>query len=301
MSYGSPFVPTISSRRPAQPPVSSRRASPSRVWPISIGALAIAAGIWILMRRDESGGGSSADAPPAATGCPSSSGRADPRAGERAAPVKSQTPAHDMPAATAVVPTSVKSTAETLPQQDGWDTEVISEAIDQQQKTLTKLLLHPADLTTEALKKLASADVTCGPLRPSGQSEEFRDRLFVVTRGKSDSAATHSGLQALADQLKALVAPGGGSGELHAKFKTIRVEPRKDGVRTEAYFQIGGRTPSGSLQINATWECLWTANDTPLLKSVRVLDYEEITGLAKAGPMFADVTEAVLADNASFR
>jgi hypothetical protein len=209
----------------------------------------------------------------------------------------------------AVVPSSVKTTAETLPHEDGWDTEVFNEAVDQQQKALTKLLLHPNELTTDALIKIATDDVTSEALRPVEQSEVFRDHLFVVTRANrrdepGGSRASHQGLEKLAAQLKSLVAPGGGSGDLHAKFKTIRVEPRGDGVRTEAYFQIGGRTPIGSLQINATWECLWTPAERgrlPRLKSIRVLDYEEITGLSKAGPMFADVTESVLGDNASFK
>jgi hypothetical protein len=237
-------------------------------------------------------------------------------------PLVIQPPASTHPgpseAPTALVPGSVKTTAETLPHEDGWDTEVFSEAVDQQQKALAKLLLHPNELNAEALAKIAAEDVTSDELRPSGRSEVFRDRLFVVTRASrrvkpGGSPAPTQGLPELAAQLQSLVAPGGASTDLHAKFKTIRVEPRDDGVRTEAYFQIGGRTPEGSLQINATLECLWTSEPPsggtgsasgtrpPRLKSLRVLDYEEITGLAKTGPMFADVTEAVLADNASFK
>ncbi|MCH8046849.1 MAG: VCBS repeat-containing protein [Planctomycetes bacterium] len=202
------------------------------------------------------------------------------------------------------------STSSDSPQLDpaggDWSSEAFSRAADGQLKIVEKLLTRSGDINVGNVATLVDDRFNSTALRPADLSEAYRSDAIVVQRQSGeqaiDPATARRGPQRFAEVLGELQALLRGASDVRSKFKTVRVRLTGEGATTSASFQIAARTPSGSLQINATWHCGWTRSakgEKPKLLSLRVSDYEQITGRA-TGPMFADCTAAVLGANASF-
>jgi hypothetical protein len=189
---------------------------------------------------------------------------------------------------------------------DDWDSEAFSRAADGQLKLVEKLLARAGDVLVSDVAALVDDRFTASALLPAKRIVAYRSQAIVVERQTDeravDSAGAQRGPQRLINVLGELRSMLNGASDIRGQFKTVRVELKDDEANTSATFQIAARTPTGSLQINATWHCGWTRGGDgkkPTLISLRVSDYEQITGRA-GGPMFADCTSAVLGANASF-
>lgn len=189
------------------------------------------------------------------------------------------------------------------PAKQGWPTEVVASVAGKQLKSLTKALITGKPIDPSALADHVTDDFRGTAIRPQGLEVVYDGTALVVRRqasGNSNSNAEYEGPAGLARGLNELVSVIGNVQNAHEKFKIFRVETvAPSETLTDAYFQFGARTSSGTFQVNATWRCRWKTGKQIELKSIEVLDYEETVGRA-SGPMFADCTESVL-DGTVFR
>ena len=192
----------------------------------------------------------------------------------------------------------------------GWETEVLSEAADGQLSVLAGLLQRPDQLDAAQLSQLIADDFSCGDLRPSEMQNAFDDGPLLVERGVIDLAAvsaetvgTHRGVDSLLAALGALLEPLGEATDVHAKFKLYNVDPSAESFTTRQYFSASGRTATGMVEQNATWLIRWVRpvpTAPPKIAWIGVEDFEEVTTRTEDGPLFADVTEAVLGSNSAY-
>ncbi|MEM7235070.1 MAG: hypothetical protein AAF517_23030, partial [Planctomycetota bacterium] len=211
------------------------------------------------------------------------------------------------PEADAVLPGTEHVVPKDAADKDGWKTEVFSQNAGSQLQTVVKSLA--SQKTKESLTSVLAESVQMAPLRPSDLTEAFRDTAFVVRRASVSSlkaqSLTAADAAGFAKNLSGLLSAFQGAKDLHSKIKVFDVRLGDAGSSPEigAYVYVDGRHEAGTFQIKTTWRTTWKpaeANGPPRLLSVRVEDYEEVEGLASAGPMFADCTDAVLSHNPIF-
>jgi hypothetical protein len=207
------------------------------------------------------------------------------------------------------LPSTLVETPRDDPLADGWDTEVFWEASDRVLRGIGSLI-ESGSPSADSAGAFVSAGYSSAPLRLPGLVEVFRDPAFTVRRAANPDpappAGAHRGAAGFAKALEELLEPFRGGRDIHAKWKTFRVElPPGDAApgaraRTKSYFLLTGETPEGPLQMTATWALEWTASSPatpPVLESIAVESHEETT--ASKG-LFADCTEASLGGNAIF-
>ncbi|MEO2047208.1 MAG: VCBS repeat-containing protein [Pirellulales bacterium] len=198
------------------------------------------------------------------------------------------------------------------PKRDGWDSEAVSNAIQQQLNAFGNFLVESATDDADKLASLVTADVNFGPLRPHSLTDVFQDETMVVRRAdeagtegaeKEDAGNMASGAKGLAEELGLLTLPLQPTTGRRYKFKIVRVEVEAAIAKSTAYFQISGRSATDSVQQKATWHCRWilSEREAPRLASIRVENYEEVVIQGSQGPWFADRTQAILGHNWSFR
>ncbi|MFT5104829.1 MAG: hypothetical protein ACI9UA_000447 [Pseudoalteromonas tetraodonis] len=178
-----------------------------------------------------------------------------------------------------------------------WQGEVFNELAMEQLKSLGKVLEHPEKIAAEALAGIVLNGTRTTVLVPGDLKPSFQDSAFTVHRSTeiTSSADTIPITEALAQ----LVAPFDATTELRSKFKIFTVQLSADGEpECDAYFQITGRSADGKaggqLSRHARWHCSWHWPDNqarPLLKSVRIAEFEETLGRTQ----FADCSGAVFA------
>jgi hypothetical protein len=152
---------------------------------------------------------------------------------------------------------------------DGWNTEVRGDQYSQQLKDITAALL--GKITSGSL----APDFSGHEIRPSSLTIHFENAGLSVKRGTSSAQKLPF----------AKITPTWPS-KLKTKIKVTRISP--GGCHALLTFK------SPLLQINTTWNCTWTDSDPPLLKSLEVLDYEEVE--QKGTRLFSDVTASVLGE-----
>ena len=197
------------------------------------------------------------------------------------------------------------------PRADGWDTEAFNEESDAQLKALGKLLTHPEHLDAAHLAPLLADDFTCGDLRPTSLQPAYQDARTEVRRQAAGAPAAaaggqaHRGAEGLLAALRPLLSPFAKARDLRFKFKMIAVERHGPGdVTTRQYLALIGRRDDGMVEQNSTWTARWRQDrpgTPPRLREIRVSDFEEVTTRGAGGPLFSDLTAAVLGPNASFR
>ncbi|MDG1808697.1 MAG: VCBS repeat-containing protein [Pirellulaceae bacterium] len=188
---------------------------------------------------------------------------------------------------------------------DGWDTEAISDRVMAQWVKLKKLLASEEPINAEALQPLASADVVVHSVLPAEPDTVFENSQLTVRRLPGDGAEppvsppVGTGMSALADSLKTLIEPYVDRNNLRLKWKVFRVNPGEKTVTTQQTLEIFGETAEGFREENATWQCEWTVEKKPHLKSVRLVDYESVD--AKDQLLFADCTTSLFGDADSYQ
>ena len=77
---------------------------------------------------------------------------------------------------------------------------------------------------------------------------------------------------------------------------------RRGSTRTRQFVEFSGRLEDGILEQHATWEALWDRSNpaVPRLKSLTLIDFEQVHSQTRTGTIFADITRSVLAHNPSY-
>ena len=197
------------------------------------------------------------------------------------------------------------------PAKDGWPTEVFHNQASAQLKQLGKLIVHSEDLDLRKIASVAVDDVVCGELYPADREVVFKDKLFRVERayGKKlpqtlNQAASFAGHVGLTAAIRALAAPFQTATDVRCKFKLFRVNIVEQEIETQLYFEISGRTSTGMIQQNATWDMQWAAGvdeNPPRISRIAVTDFEQVVSQQKTGPLFSECTEAVLGNVACYQ
>jgi hypothetical protein len=198
------------------------------------------------------------------------------------------------------VPGTVVSTPTDDAAADGWQTELFSTKALLQLDEFAKHLTGSDTQPTTAIADLVASEFTGQALRPTHVEEAYRDETIVVRRGEYLESAARTCADELTDDLNELLSFVTEPHDVHAKFKIFRVSQNGDDGQTDAYVQIWGACLEGSFQMNSVWHCQWQlVNPTgpPLLAAIEPLEYEEVIGYRPENrPLFADCTEAILAD-----
>ncbi len=188
---------------------------------------------------------------------------------------------------------------------DGWQTEELSSAAAKQLKEIA-LRFDPSAKSNKPLESLLASDVSFQSLRPAETETVFDDAAFTIRRRKkiSDEPNLATGLEGFSEQLSGLLGFATNAREVNTKVKVFKVNQQDNELVTSAYMQTWATSDEGTIQSNATWDCVWNigAKDVTL-KSLIVRDYLEVVGSQanESGPMFADCTEAVLGDTPAFQ
>jgi hypothetical protein len=206
------------------------------------------------------------------------------------------------------------------PHNDGWGTEVLSGAIDNQLKAVGKVIVHPGQPGVPDARHLAAADYLSGPLRPRELTAVWQAQGLTVRRPPAidprqagavvasasthNNLMTHQGPAGFAEALQELGTGLRGARDVWVKFKLFRLNDARPAVVTRAYYQAAGRTAQGMVQQNATWRCRWRiemndqGEEVPRLVQIDVADYEESVSMTP--PVFSDCTRTALANEPSF-
>ena len=180
------------------------------------------------------------------------------------------------------------------PENDDWDVETWDHAVH----VWWDRMLAGADPS-----ELVEADLAMTPLRPEATWRTvgaFRvasarpDARPDVRNGGAEPASPAQFAQALAE----LVGPAGWSGMARAKVKVVGVEIFPGGAETRLRVELQWREV-GRRHVRAHWQARWSGPEPPRLAHLVLVDFEETDGPA-AGPLFRDVTAAVLGGNPSY-
>jgi len=185
-----------------------------------------------------------------------------------------------------------------------WDGEVLAEGVERQLRLISGRLEAGGPLDAASVKEVAAPAFACGTLRPADTREVFRDKALIVSRSARPSGSPkHKGAEGLARALTDLTRPLEGASGRRAEFQVVGVETTPHGAEATVRFQAGGAARGGSFEQSALFLTRWrrAADAPPLLESIETKDYEEVTGAGLNAAFFADMTEAVLGRNASFR
>ncbi len=206
------------------------------------------------------------------------------------------------------------------PTQDGWQSEAVGQAIQDQLNQLG-LWLKKAPLPSDAeLSKIVTERLVADELCASDAHVVFRRDSFVVTRGDSTVgksrdrggiltpapsvvAAGNSGAATMHDRLEEFVSHFASRHPDNVKFKLYRVESDQQGVKASVYFHADGKSPEGLLEISSTWHCRWTSADDgkPRLTELHVEDFETVEFGGQGKPLFADCTASLLAHESAYQ
>ena len=175
------------------------------------------------------------------------------------------------------------------PENDSWNTEVISAGA---KKQLTKFGKFLADNDDESILHSVAEEGFHGKIADiDSLSVVYRDDALQVRRISTDSRDTGetSGIlafaQNLADSHRLKIS--------RAKFKIASVEPSDRGATTKVLVELLRTSEREGIQENVVWKCFW--NDQlkpPRLRAIELLDYECIHRMG--GNLFEDTTAAVI-------
>lgn len=205
--------------------------------------------------------------------------------------------------------------AEDDPSADGWDTELFHNRAKLQLELLAELMTLAEQKETKPLAGLLATDFGCEALVPEQLQLAFEDQVLRVERGVFP-ADTDRTLELAPVQASALPLQGSngfqqaveqwhsaiqGAHDLHMKFKVFRVLPLDGEVVTHALVEVEGHTPTGMVEQHSTWIMSWDQSEKPLLRSIQVNSFEQVTSRHEGGTLFADCSESVLGANESYR
>lgn len=185
------------------------------------------------------------------------------------------------------------------PSKDGWDTEVLSDAILKHLKELGHWLEEPNEADSAKILAWVADDYRGGGLAPTEQSVVFDQDRLRVKRGKTTAATNAQAKDKLLGQWKELRPAG--STIFRVAFKIIGVQPGEGSVNTLIRYQAHAESSEQRLQHNALWRCQWSvdADKQARLSAIQLAEHEEVLS-AEAKARFVDCAPAVLGGNACY-
>ncbi|NIL99795.1 MAG: hypothetical protein GTN89_02355 [Acidobacteria bacterium] len=192
------------------------------------------------------------------------------------------------------------------PGQDGWASEVFSNAAGKQLKRLAHRIEtgEEVDLATLAHPRF-EASARVGPLELVFE----RGPLTVRRRKPLELEAVEdpaSGAERFEQLLARLFEPLKDRPQKRVKFKVVEVTPSESTeagkVTTRVLCEGVGSGSSGSVQLTAALSVDWLpGSGMPLMASISIEDYEQVELGEKRTTMFSDWTESVLGEEPAFR
>lgn len=189
------------------------------------------------------------------------------------------------------------------PETGGWSTEQAAEAISAQLKRLSGLASHGEAVTAEAMRSLVTSSARLESLRPAELSTVYAVEPLGVRRLESPSLeALPAGVDGAATAIRSIRDLLAAGDETKAKAKVTGIELDDEDAQASVEFHLEGpRSAGGRVQVNAKWVTAWdVSGERPLLKSLRLADYEEVVSESTDRP-FHDLTAAVLGDDPAFQ
>jgi len=187
------------------------------------------------------------------------------------------------------------------PTEDGWDSEAFSAAATKQLKLLAKKLSVPSKLSGDSISKFFVQDTSLNlQLKPATLSEFYRGAEFRIKRGDPQSATSHvDPLVAFQSLLSTIQS----TNALQTEVKLYRVDTAQNDFTSHVLFNATGQSTEGRKQINTEWLCDWTTDtETPRIKRITLLSYEESTRIAKnKSPLLKDCTADLLGHNQAYQ
>ena len=187
------------------------------------------------------------------------------------------------------------------PIEDGWDSEAFSAAATKQLKLLAKELSTPSKLSNDSIGKFFIQDTALNlQLKPANLSEFYRDSEFHIQRGGPGSAPSQNdpviAFQSLLSTIES-------TNILQTEVKLYRIDKAGNDFTSRVMFNAAGQSTEGPKQINTEWLCHWTPDiETPHIKSIALLSYEESIRLAKnKTSLLNDCTADLLGHNKAYR
>ena len=175
----------------------------------------------------------------------------------------------------------------------GWNSEVFHVAAGQQLSLLAKMIENGDGAWSDVLESAFTSSF----LRPESLDDVHEDGLLRVARGDTGER-TNTDMKRL---VSALVRPMGMPSNRHVKFKVFGVEMAQEGIETRAYYNASAETGNGVVQQDATWHCVWANSTPPMIASIKVTSFEEVTPVVAGGLRFEDATHTVMGNEQSFR
>ena len=191
------------------------------------------------------------------------------------------------------------------PDQDGWETEALAVAALKKLKKIGSFIEHISTSSPQDLNGIASNDFKCTSLSPDNLDTVYQDSIFTVQRNASDAGAKvtdYDGPDGLQRAIKNLCKSFSDAQNVRTKFKIFRIAIEDKHVTTKQYIEIIGFTDDGPLEQHATWKATWDigADSKLMLDQIELLEFEQVRSKVPGGPLFADCTESVLAQNDCF-
>ena len=178
----------------------------------------------------------------------------------------------------------------------GWLSEVYQE---QARAVLGELLQDVVNGALPAVWPRLGEEFVTTTLRPEGLREVYEDQGTVVRRPEALAADSLRGEPAQA-AFAALHSLFQGSDEARVEVEIVSSNVvDKESFTTEALIVLSCVRADGRTQVSTTWRNTWQSSRSkaPLLSSVEVLAYEEVT---TPGPFFADLTGHVFGGHRFF-
>lgn len=199
------------------------------------------------------------------------------------------------------------------PGADGWQTEVVAEAIGKQLKSFAAVLVQDDALDESTIQPIVTDDVESFGLRPAEFRSVFTDdRLLIrrsVTAPAADAPSTSAsangesrGVPQLVEELRDFATRHSLTADSHVELKVVHVDmQRTDAANTEVLLHVTSHAAEQIVQQNATWHCEWSLeSDTPRLRRLTVDHVEEIVN-RQPQPLFSDCTQYVVGDTVGFQ
>ena len=195
---------------------------------------------------------------------------------------------------------------------EDWHSEIQSDAVVGQLTTLARVLELRQNSVSD-FKALAAGNLGFSFPDVRQSVKVFDDSGIAVYRAQNDTkrymTESSDALVWLSDRTfipdQSTDIPDQSTEETidrRVKFKLYRIQPTEDGAETLVRFEYSRQRPSKSEQQTAIWNCRWrfpgSADSAPLLTSVVVLDWEQVT--VNKGKLFGDSTLSVLGKDASY-
>lgn len=184
---------------------------------------------------------------------------------------------------------------------DDWASEGLSQAAERQLEALLQTWRPGHGINAETLASLLEPDFSGTALRPAKLETVLDDGVFLVrhafpsTHHEGEATPSNLGIQGFRHAIEELLQPFYEADDFHAKLKIFTIQLDDSTLTTEAYYFAEGTDAHSRIQQKATWTCTWILqpDQSPLLSSVRMRDFEEVRGPADGQPLFADCTESM--------